>query len=134
MNLFIRLAINAAALWAAIQLIPGFNYEGSVGTLFLIALIFGVVNAIVRPLLLLMTCPLIILTLGLFILVINTILMSLTVWLAGPNVFNLGLYSDGFGTTFLGALVVSIVSSLLNTFVQDTHERKNKIERKKKDD
>ena len=116
----IRLVVNAVAIWAAVQLVPGLNYEGSTISLLLVALVFGVVNALVRPLLLLLTCPFIILTLGLFVLVVNTIMLSLTVWLSG--VFDLGLTSTGFWTTFLGAIVVSIVSSLISLLIKDDNE------------
>ncbi len=126
MRLLIRLAVNAFALWAAIELVPGLNYEGSGVSLFIIALIFGVVNALVRPLIILLTCPLIVLTLGLFVLVINTVMLSLTTWLAGPEVFNLGLSSTGFWTTFLGALVISVVSGAINLFIKDERENQKK--------
>ncbi|MCB8925723.1 MAG: phage holin family protein [Ardenticatenaceae bacterium] len=116
----IRLVVNAVAIWAAVQLVPGLNYEGSTASLLLVALVFGIVNALVRPLLLLLTCPFIILTLGLFVLVVNTIMLSLTVWLS--SVFDLGLTSTGFWTTFLGALVVSIVSSVINLIIKDNNE------------
>ena len=116
----IRLVVNAVAIWAAVQLVPGLNYEGSTASLLLVALVFGIVNSLVRPLLLLLTCPFIILTLGLFVLVVNTIMLSLTVWLS--SVFDLGLTSTGFWTTFLGALVVSIVSSVINLIIKDNNE------------
>ena len=116
----IRLVVNAVAIWAAVQLVPGLNYEGSTASLLLVALVFGIVNALVRPLLLLLTCPFIILTLGLFVLVVNTIMLSLTVWLS--SVFDFGLTSTGFWTTFLGALVVSIVSSVINLIIKDNNE------------
>jgi len=116
----IRLVVNAVAIWAAVELVPGLNYVGSTASLLLVALVFGVVNALVRPLLLLLTCPFIILTLGLFVLIVNTIMLSLTVWLSG--IFDLGLTSTGFWATFLGALVVSIVSSLINLIIKDNNE------------
>lgn len=118
-HLLIRLVINAIALWVAVRLVPGLNFEGSWLTLLFIALIFGVVNAVVRPIILVLTCPLIVLTLGLFVLIVNTIMLSLTVWLAGPGVLNLGLTSTGFWTTFFGALIISIISGLLNLFVKE---------------
>jgi len=116
----IRLVVNAVAIWAAVEFVPGLNYVGSTASLLLVALVFGVVNALVRPLLLLLTCPFIILTLGLFVLVVNTIMLSLTVWLSG--IFDLGLTSTGFWATFLGALVISIVSSLINLIIKDNDE------------
>lgn len=119
----IRLVVNAVAIWAAVQLVPGLNYVGSTTSLLIVALVFGVVNALVRPLLLLLTCPFIILTLGLFVLVVNTILLSLTVWLSG--IWDLGLTSTGFWATFLGALVISIVSSVINLLIKDDNEEKH---------
>jgi len=120
-RLLIRWAINALALWIAVQIVPGLNYvaESSV-SLLVIALIFGLVNALVRPILVLLTCPLILLTLGLFILVINAIMLSLTVWLSG--IFDLGLTSDSFLATLLGALVISIVSGVINLLVKEEGE------------
>lgn len=122
MKLLLRLGINAIALWAAIELVPGLTYEGDGWTLLLIALIFGLVNALIRPLVVLLTCPLIILSLGLFVLVINTALFSLTIWLAGPEVFGLGLSSTDFWATFFGALVISLVSGVINALVKDDRE------------
>lgn len=120
-RLLIRLAINAIALWAAIELVPGLNYDAeSYVSLLIIALIFGLVNALVRPILLLLTCPLILLTLGLFILIVNAVMLSLTVWLSG--VFNLGLTSEGFLPTLLGALVISVVSGVMNLLVKEDRE------------
>ncbi|MCB8946015.1 MAG: phage holin family protein [Ardenticatenaceae bacterium] len=126
MKLIVRLVINALALWIAIELIPGFNFEGSNVSLLIIALIFGLVNAMVRPLILLLTCPLVLLTLGLFILVVNTIMLSLTVWLSGPEVFGLGLTSQGFWTTFLAAVVISIVSGVMSALVKDDDEKRDR--------
>lgn len=116
----IRLAVNAVAIWAAVQLVPGLNYAGTTASLLILSFIFGLVNALVRPLLLLLTCPFIILTLGLFVLVVNTIMLSLTVWLS--SIWDLGLTSTGFWATFLGAIVISIVSSVINLIIKDDNE------------
>lgn len=121
-KLLIRLGINAIALWAAIELVPGLRYEGDWITLLIIALIFGVVNALVRPLLLALTCPLIVVTLGLFVLVVNTIMLSLTIWISS-EMFSLGVSSESFWATFFGAVVISIVSGLLSLLVKDDNER-----------
>jgi putative membrane protein len=122
-RLLVRWSINAIALWAAIQLVPGLQHEGTGTSLFIIALIFGLANALVRPIIILMTCPLIVLSLGLFVLIINTIMLSLTVWLSGPEVFDLGLTSAGFWSTFFGALIISIVSAVINLLVKDDREQ-----------
>jgi putative membrane protein len=124
MRLFVRLVINALALWIAIELIPGLTFEGSNVSLFIIAFIFGLVNALVRPIIILLTCPLVVLTLGLFILVVNTIMLSLTIWLSGPEVFDLGLRSSGFWATFLGAIVISVVSGIITGLIKDEREEK----------
>lgn len=119
----IRLAVNAVAIWAAVKLVPGLNYAGSTTSLLIVAFVFGLVNALVRPLLLLLTCPFIILTLGLFVLVVNTIMLSLTVWLS--RIWDLGLTSTGFWATFLGAMVISLVSSVINLLIKDNNEDKH---------
>ena len=124
MRLLVRLVINALALWIAIEIIPGLIFEGDNVSLFIIAFIFGLVNALVRPIIILLTCPLVILTLGLFILVINTIMLSLTIWLSGPEVFDLGLMSSSFGATFLGAIVISIVSGIMAGLLKDEREER----------
>lgn len=121
MKLLVRLIVNAIALWAAVQLVPGLRYEGGALTLLLVALIFGVVNALVRPLITLLTCPLIVVTLGLFVLVINGIMLALTAWLS--RLFDLGFYVDNFWAAVIGALVISIVSAILSLFVADEDRR-----------
>ena len=97
---FIRWAINALALYAAVSIVSGIEFEGNWINLVWLALIFGLLNALVRPLLKFLTCPLIILTLGLFTIVINTIMLMLTSSIGQS--FNLGLTVDGFGLLCLG--------------------------------
>lgn len=122
-RLLLRWAINAIALWAAIQIVPGLEHQAESGvSLLIIALIFGLVNALVRPIVILLTCPLILLTMGLFILVINTVMLSLTVWLS--RIFDLGLSSSSFWATFFGAVVISVVSGVINLLVKDRREEK----------
>ncbi len=106
---FIRWAINALALYVAVLIVPGIEFEGNWMSLLWLALIFGLLNALVRPLLKFLTCPLIILTLGLFTIVINTIMLMLTSWIGQS--FNLGLSVDGFWSALLGSLVISLVST-----------------------
>lgn len=114
MVFLLRLLINAAALWVAIQLVDGIEYRGSWWSLLLVALVFGILNASIRPLLKLLSLPVIILTLGLFIFVINALMLLLTGWVSG--LFNLGFYVQGFWDAFFGGLIVSIVSLLLSMF------------------
>ena len=123
-----RLVINAVALWAAVQWVPGISFEGDWIGLALVALIFGIVNAFIKPLLKLFTCPLIILTLGLFTLVINALMLQLTSSLAGT--FNLDFYVESFRAAFGGGLVVSIVSIILSIFLGG--EDKNRRERRER--
>ena len=119
-RLILRWAINAVALWIAITFIPGIHAHGGWISLLGLALIFGFVNALFRPLLKFLTCPLIILTLGLFILLINTLLF----WLSGliGQYFGVGFTVDGFWPAFFGSLVVSLVSMVLTLFVKDELE------------
>lgn len=112
----IRWAANAVAIWVAIRFVPGIvATERSVEAYIIIALILGLVNAIIRPIVALLTCPLIILTLGLGTLLINTAMF----WLAGEIGARLGygFTVDGFWPAFWGALVVSIVSAVLSSLV-----------------
>ena len=119
MRLIIRWAIIAFSLFVAAWLVPGIRVEGNAWVIFTVmAVILGLVNAVVRPILTLLTCSLVILTLGLFVLVIN----ALTLWLASSiavNWFHVGFYVDGFWAAFLGALIVSIVSVILSAAVRD---------------
>jgi putative membrane protein len=115
-----RWFVTSIALYAAVQLVPGITYEGGWVTLAGMALVFGLVNAIIRPILTLLSCPLILLTMGLFILVINGGMLLLASRLA--SVFGVNFYVDGFAPAFWGALVVSVVSFLLNMFVRDDRE------------
>jgi len=117
MRFLLRFLINAAALWVATQIVPGVEHTGPWTSLLLVALVFGVLNAILRPILKLLTCPLIILTLGLFTFVINAVMLWLTS--AVSESFGLGFHVTGFVPAFLGALVVTIVSVLLSVFVRD---------------
>lgn len=117
-KLIIRWAINAVALYAAIALVPGLQLENDNWLSYIwLALIFGLVNAILRPLLKLLTCPLIVLTLGLFTLIINTILFYITDWLG--SFFGVGILINNFWAAFFGALIVSVVSIVLTFLVRD---------------
>lgn len=117
----IRWLISALSLYAAIMLVPGIELHSSGPNqwvaIILLALVFGLLNALLRPLIMLLTCPLIILTLGLGTLLINTFLFYLTGWIGAQ--FGWGFSVSSFLPAFLGALVVSIVSVLLNLLVKD---------------
>jgi putative membrane protein len=120
-KLLIRWVVAAISLWMAILIVPGLNYEGGGLELFIIAAIFGLINAIIRPIVLFLSCPLVVLTLGLFILIVNWAMLSLTIWISS-DVLNLGFTSEGFWATFFGAIVISIISAILNIFVKDDRE------------
>lgn len=120
-RLILRWAINAVAVWAAVALLPGVDAAGVVDIL-VVALIFGLANALIRPILKLLTCPLIILTLGLFTLVLNALMFWLAGWL-GANL-GFGFWVDGFLSAFLGGLIVSAVSVVLTLILKDELKRR----------
>jgi putative membrane protein len=125
MKLLLRWLITSLALFVAAWLVPGIRVEGNAWIVFAVmAIILGLVNAVVRPILKLLTCPLILLTLGLFVLIIN----GLTLWLAAEIAqrwFSVGFYVDGFWSAFLGALIVSVVSVILSAiFREEERERR----------
>jgi putative membrane protein len=123
MQIIWRLLINAAALWAATRLVPGISFDGDWRLLLVVALVFGVLNVAVRPVLILLTLPLFILTLGLFTFVLNALMLWLTS--AVSDALGLGFHVAGFGAAFLGALVVTVVSFMLSLFVGSaTRERR----------
>jgi putative membrane protein len=114
----IRLVVNALAILAAAWLVPGIVVSGGAGTYLAVALIFGIVNATIGTVLKVMTCPLILLTLGLFTLVINALMLQFSAWWA--RIFGLGFSVSGFWAAFFGALVVSVVSALFSLLVGDS--------------
>jgi putative membrane protein len=120
---FLRWLINAVALYVAVAFVPGIHPQSANYLSFIwLALIFGLLNALLRPLLQFLTCPLILLTLGLFTLVINTFLF----WLAGivGTNFHVGFTVDGFWPAFLSSLVVTIVSVVLTAVFKDEMKKK----------
>jgi putative membrane protein len=119
MKLLVRWVIAALALFVAAWLVPGITVDGNGWVVYAVmAVILGLVNAIVRPLLKLLTCPLILLTLGLFVLVINALTLLLASSIA-VNWFNVGFYVDGLWAAFLGGLIVSIVTVILSALVRE---------------
>ena len=134
--MIIRLLINAAALWFATEFVPGISFDGDGRFLFGVALVFGLLNAIVRPILKLLTFPLLILSLGLFIFVLNAFML----WLTGAisDAAGLGFHVQGFRAAFVGALAVSVVSFVLSLFVRGNREdrqqrRAERRERRRRD-
>ena len=108
MNLVLRLAINAGAVWLAVAMVDGLEFDGTWVALVIIAAVMAVINAIVKPVVKLLSLPFIVLTLGLFLLVVNAVMLQLVVAISRAT--ELGLDSTGFGATFLGAIVVSLAT------------------------
>jgi putative membrane protein len=127
MGILIRLAITALALWIATLLVPGITLDtssvpGAIGTLVVVAVIFGVINAVLRPIIKTIGCAFYVLTLGLIALVVNGALFMLTSWIAGK--LDLPFHVDDFWpAAVLGALLVGVVSWLLNAVVPDGKKR-----------
>jgi putative membrane protein len=125
-KLIVRLLASAVALAVAAALVdgitvgPGTTSERAL-TLLGVAIIFGLVNAIVRPILRLLTLPLVVLTLGLFLLVLNALMLLLTEWIAER--FDLAFQVEGFWPALLGALIITVVSFLINIVLPDEYER-----------
>lgn len=113
----IHWAINVVALYVAIWIVPGIVLNGAWMDILWLALIFGLLNALVRPLLKFLTCPLIILTLGLFTIVINTGMLLLTSKIGQS--FGIGLSVDGFWSALLGSLVIGLVSVVMSMIFRD---------------
>jgi putative membrane protein len=117
MKFLMRMVVTAIALWVATRLVSGITFHGSWISLVGVALVFGVVNAIVRPVLGFLSFPLFILTLGLFTFVLNALMLLLTSALARG--FGIDFHVSGFWAAFWGAIVVSIVSFLLSILIPD---------------
>ena len=110
--LVLRIMINALALAAAVKIVDGITFSGEWWKMIIIGAVFGVVNSFLKPLFTLFTLPLIVLTLGLFTLIVNTLMLIITVELSEP--LRLGLRVMDFWSAFKGALIISIVSMLLS--------------------
>lgn len=123
MGFIIRLLVTAVALWVAVALVPGIEYQGGIGGLLGVALVFGIVNAVVRPILVVLTCPLVLLTLGLFLFVLNALMLWLTGALAGA--LGIDFTVSGFWAALLGGIVIGLVSTILNVFVGQEGRKKD---------
>lgn len=132
-RLLISWIINSLALAAAAFLVPGITIVGEPAwlTVAATAIVFGLANALIRPLLKLLTCPLIILTLGLFTLVINGLMLWLSSWIAAQ--FGVGFEVAGFWPAFLGALVISVVSFFLNLILLGDDRRRRRRKEQPRD-
>jgi putative membrane protein len=126
-SLVLRLIINAIGLWLAAQLVSGISVTepggesqtdlGTIITLVVLAVIFTAVNALVKPIVKMLSLPLVILTLGLFTLVVNALMLWLTAWLSGFTDY--GLTIAGFWSAFWGAIIISLVNFVLGLAVPD---------------
>ncbi|MGW6480857.1 phage holin family protein [Streptomyces sp. NPDC055059] len=121
-NFVVKTIANAGALAVAVWLLdkitlPGDSTGKKVGTLIIVALLFGLVNFLVKPIVKVLTFPLFILTLGLITLVVNALMLLLTSWLAEQ--FDLSFHVEGFWTAVLGGLIISVVSWALNVVLPD---------------
>jgi len=120
-RLILRLIINAVALWVAVRFVPGISFNGNPVLLLAVALVFSVVNTIVKPIATLLSLPVVLLTLGIFFLVINAFMLWFTGWLSTS--LGLGFHVDGFRAAFLGGIVVSLVAWALSVFLVEHKER-----------
>ncbi len=112
-SLVAKLLVTAGALWAAIAIVPGFDFDGSAWAFVGVTLLMVIAGMIVKPIINLFSLPLIFLTFGLFLLITNAIVLQVVVWLSG-DVFSLGLTSKAFfWSTFLAAVVVSLARFVL---------------------
>ncbi|WP_181019778.1 phage holin family protein [Nonomuraea typhae] len=122
MIFILRTLAAAVALWVATQLVSGITVSTGTtaeywGTLVVVALIFGLINAIVKPIVKMLGCAVIVLTLGLFLLVINAAMLLLTSWIAGQ--LNIPFHVDGFVSALIGSVIISVVSWLLGLIIPD---------------
>ena len=120
----VRLVSNAVAIWVATYLVSGILLDtehhdtGATVLLFLgVALVFTVINMIIKPLVMLLSLPLLVLTLGIFYFVVNALMLMLTAWLSQQ--LGWGFEVDGFGTALLGAIIVSLVNMVISALIPD---------------
>jgi putative membrane protein len=121
MKLIIRWVITVIALAVAVWLVPGIYVQSNNAWVVfgIMALILGLVNVFVKPILTLLSCGLIVLTMGLFLLVINAVTLWLASWIA-QNWLNVGFIVEDFWSAFLGSIVVSLVSLVLSIVIPDS--------------
>lgn len=120
MKLIVRWVVTVIALWVAVQLVPGIYIESTNAWIafFVMALVLGFINAFVRPILAFLSCGFIILTMGLFLLVINAGTLWISSWIS-QNWLNIGFVVDGFWSAFVGSIIVSLVSFFLSILLPD---------------
>lgn len=111
-NVLLRIMINALSISVAVRVVDGITFFGEWWKMIIIGAVFGIVNTLIKPVVTFFTFPLIVLTLGLFTLIVNTLMLLLTAELSEP--LNLSLHISGFAAAFKGALIVSIISMVLS--------------------
>jgi putative membrane protein len=121
-GIIVRILVNAVALWIATLVVDGVDVDASttgreVLTIVAVAAVFGLINLFIKPIVKLLSLPLYIITLGLFTLVVNALMLLLTSWIAG--LLDIPFEVDGFWSAVLGGLVISVVSWLLNVLLPD---------------
>lgn len=118
MNFVIRWIVTAVAVGVAVWIVPGISSIGSNGTLAVaaLALILSLINISLKPILQILSLPISVLTLGIFYLIVNALLLELAAW-AASGIFSSGIVIDGFGSAFLGSIVISIVSAIVNSII-----------------
>jgi len=125
MSFLLRVIINAVAIWLATLVLSGLEVVGGGDTtttvivFLVVALVFGIVNAVVKPIVKLLALPLYVLTLGLFTVIVNAAMLWVTSWLSQRTEY--GLRIDNFGTAVLGALIISVVSFVLSVALKNRH-------------
>ncbi len=124
MKILLRWIINAVAIAVTVMVVPGISGGGADNALSIdpvslmaVALIFGLVNALIRPILKLLSCPLVLLTLGLFVFIINAAMLLLTSAIAQS--LGLNFYVDGFIPALFGSIIISLISIVLNLFIRE---------------
>lgn len=123
MSFIIRWVVTAVAVGAAVWIVPGIETVGGDGTVAVVAmaLILSLVNVSLKPLLQVLSLPITIITLGIFYIVVNALLLELAAW-ASTGIFASGIAIDGFGSAFLGSIIISIVSAMVNSLIGNTEE------------
>ena len=125
MSFVIKVVVNAVAIWVATLVVPGIEVAGGAGdtaaqvvTFGLVGLLFGLVNAVIKPVVKVLAFPLYVLTLGLFTFVVNAFMLQITSWIADATALTFAI-ADFFWTAILGAVVVTLVSMALSLLVPD---------------
>lgn len=121
-NFLIRAIINAVAIFITASIVPGISVSSDIVPLLLIGIVITIVNTFIKPLIMLLSCPLVILTLGLFVLVINGLVLQIAAWLVGDS-FNI----EGFWPAFLAGIVMAIINMILEWLIGGSDKQPTKV-------